>query len=166
MKWPALLAIAGLLAGCSAATESHPAATTSPSSTAPVQVSTGGPSRGLTTRVPPPHPVATIEQSGYRHDETFCAVRSGNGRIGYVVMRHHVTLRLAASDLPHHADLSVGWHNAHSARGYVIASFETDNDGATEQRTLRMFRAGEVRGSELYLLDRTSHVVAQLRPCQ
>jgi hypothetical protein len=110
-------------------------------------------------------PTVAVGRAEFDHRESFCARPPAGGHIRYVAAGHHVTLTLAVSGLPHHTDLGVGWHNTHSARGYTIASFRTDDRGRGKQRTLRMFRAGEVKGSMLYLATGSGAVVAKLKPC-
>jgi hypothetical protein len=164
MKSVIVVATLMLLAGCSGS--AHPGAapvrSADPTSAA---TSSGGPARGLTTRVPPPSPTVAIGQSDYHHSETFCAASPANGRIRYDGGRSDATLQVTVSGLTPGTDLGVGWHNAHSPRGYTIASFRTSPTGRGQAATLRMFRGPETRGDLLVLANRAGRAVARLRPC-
>jgi hypothetical protein len=115
------------------------------------------------TPPPPRDPTAHVGRAEFSHDESFCS--PSHGRIDYVVRGGQATLRLHVRGLEAHSGLAVDWHNGHSARGYMIASFRTDRARTSRAGSLRMFRAGETRGSRLYLIDSREHDVAVLRPC-
>ena len=111
-------------------------------------------------------PTTAIGRTEFTNDERFCAEPPATGHVFYVVNAGTVTLRVKVSGLPPDADLGVGWHNAHSARGYVIASFRTDHRGRANRSSLRMFRGGEMRGSGLVFATSSDAVKARLRPCE
>jgi hypothetical protein len=155
-----------LIAGCSSSgtepVSSGPAATSSPTTQPPRNQPVNSQPR---TAVPPPDPTSAVE-GGFGSDETFCAAGPAAGRIRYDVTRHQATLDLHVARLPKRADLGVGWHNAHTPRDYIIASFETNRYGHPRRPSLRMFRPGETRGSGMVLVTRSDRAVARLRPCR
>lgn len=114
----------------------------------------------------PPLIPSTAVENGYRGRQVFCTRPPLAGRITYDGISGQATLTLGVSGLPHLDTIGVDWING-PVRGYTIASFQTDQRGRANQRTLRMFRPGEVKG---YRLDLevgipNSRVFAHLSPC-
>jgi len=103
-------------------------------------------------------------QSGYDGNEQFCGTL---GKIQYVAIKHQVHFNFNLSAENANRQYLIDWQN-NTVRGYTVGVFLTDHSGAIRKGSLRMYRAGEVRGIGLmiYYLDRFTPVGTQhFKPC-
>jgi hypothetical protein len=107
-------------------------------------------------------PIAT--QSGYDASEQFCGTI---GIIQYVAIKKRVELRIRLAAVKANRQYSVAWQN-NAVRGYTIGVFSTTGSGAVRRGSLRLFRAGEVRGIGVpvyYLVGNAPHGLERFKPC-
>jgi hypothetical protein len=125
-------------------------------------------------------PAATLEaiptsattlppQAGYRGVENFCASAPLSGHVlynGTAVQRVPSVLTVAIGGLPPNSGVYVDWSNNH-IRGYIIASFSTDAEGAPIPASINMGRLPEVPGVEMVLESTTvpPTILGRLQPC-
>ncbi len=103
-------------------------------------------------------------ESGYDASERFCGT---SGEIQYVALQKRVELQLTLTSEKPKRQYSVIWQN-NKVRGYTIGVFLTDTSGAVRQGSLRLFRAGEVRGVGItiyYLVGNTPLGAQRFKPC-
>ena len=106
------------------------------------------------------------DSSSVRYDgnEQFCGTL---GKIQYVAIKHQVHFNFNLSAENANRQYLIDWQN-NTVRGYTVGVFLTDHSGAIRKGSLRMYRAGEVRGIGLmiYYLDRFTPVGTQhFKPC-
>ena len=103
-------------------------------------------------------------QSGYDGNEEFCGTF---GKIQYVAIKHQVHFNLKLAVLKENRQYLIDWQNNY-VRGYTVGVFSTDHSGAIRRGSLKMFRAGEVRGIGvmIYYLNRFTPLGMQhFKPC-
>jgi len=103
-------------------------------------------------------------QSGYDKNEKFCGE---SGEILYEVNKNHVKLSLDLANLKSERQYQIDWRN-NDVRGFAIGAFSTNNSGAIRDGSLKMFRAGEVRGIGILIYYLVGYDPAGLRrfnPC-
>jgi hypothetical protein len=103
-------------------------------------------------------------QSGFNRDERFCGAL---GTIQYLVTKDYFKLRLHLAAAKADRQYEIVWRN-NNVRGYTIGAFSTDAAGAVRQRSLKLFRAGEVRAIGLridYLVKYKTEGMQNFRPC-
>ena len=114
----------------------------------------------LTTVASEPIPV----QSGYDGNEQFCGTL---GKVQYVAIKHQVHFNLNLAAMKANRQYRIDWQNNY-VRGCTVGVFSTDHSGAIRSGSLRMFRAGEIRGIGLmiYYLDLYTPLGMQhFKPC-
>ena len=103
-------------------------------------------------------------QSGYDGNEQFCGTL---GKVQFVAIKHQVHFNLNLAAMKANRQYRIDWQN-NAVRGYTVGVFSTDHSGAIRSGSLRMFRAGEVRGIGLmiYYLDVYTPLGMQhFKPC-
>lgn len=103
-------------------------------------------------------------QSGYDGNEQFCGTL---GKIQYVAIKQRVHLNLHLTAVKANRQYLIDWQN-NDVRGYTVGVFSTDHSGAIRTGSLRLFRAGEVRGYGLriyYLVGNVPSGVKHFEPC-
>jgi hypothetical protein len=81
-------------------------------------------------------------QSGFDSNERFCGAL---GDIQYLATGQQVALSLHLAELKADRQYSIAWQN-NKVRGYTVGTFSTNDSGVVRAGSLRLFRAGEVRG--------------------
>jgi hypothetical protein len=118
--------------------------------------------------VPTPPPTTLPPEAGYRGVENFCAVAPLIGTIHYDGTSRRLTgaLTMSVGGLHPNDAVFVNWSND-SVRVPVIASFETDSEGAAIQSSVDVGRLGEVRGVAIVLTAASvpNPVLGRLEPC-
>jgi hypothetical protein len=122
---------------------------------------------GAVTTIPSSSTTLPLE-AGFRGVENFCAVAPLHGMIHYDGTSGGLSgvLMVSVSGLPPNDKVFVNWSNDH-IRVPVIASFETDSEGAAAQSSVVVGRLGEVRGVEVLLsAERVPNpILGHLEPC-
>jgi hypothetical protein len=107
----------------------------------------------------------TSVQSGYDASERFCGT---TGEIQYVALRKQVEIRASLTAEKPNRQYSVIWQN-NKVRGYTIGVFSTNASGEIRPGSLRLFRAGEVRGVGVMIYYRVGNTLLgaeRFKPCQ